>query len=308
MYFTLFNINALHNYYKKGICNNITILPTADCLRNIKNYKLLFKKNVNGFKIVYKSFNESGTPLIDPSGLLFTFIITLKDYSELLNITNLNVNSQEFTPHKIIYFTNNPIDIKTITHKLIDSIKPHIFNYQFPFKANNPSSDVASLEVMNKEGTTLSGPFLSISPDNDCYYYKKIDLSGCPNGKYTFRVSDSNNAQRDELIYLDNELSKQSIFGLLEIEYDTNTLDEYDIRLLRQESFWKYLIVNKSGSIDLDSYSLYVKDTGNENPDPYKKRYKFNKGQEPDPNIKVNGYDTVVFTSKIKIPFYEDPQ
>lgn len=307
MYYKLFNINALHSYYKDGICKNLSIVPTADCLKKIKNCKLLFRQTGNGFKIAYKAVDDLGTPLIDASGLLFTFVITLKDANELLNITNLNVDTQVFTSRKVLHFANNPVEVKTLTHKFIDYLKPQIFNYQLPFKAINLTSDIASLEVLAMNGTTILGPFTPISPDNDGCYYKKINLTGYPSGKYTFRVSDTNNTPRDELIYIDNELSKQTVFGLLEIEYHANTLDEYEISLIRQESFWKYLIVNKSGSIDLESYNLFVKDTGNENPYPYLKRYKFTKGQEPDPVVRVNGYDTIVFTSKVKIPFYEEP-
>lgn len=306
MYLTLFNINTLHNYYKSGICKKLAFTPTADCLKNIKNHKLIFRHSESGFKVAYKSIDESGTPLIDPAGNLFTFAITLKDTNELLNITNLNLDAKEYTAKKIIYFTNNPVGNKTITHKFIDDIKPQIFNYKFPFKANNPSSDVANIEILNMEGANILGPFASIKPEKDNCYYYKIDLSTYPSGKYTFRVSDTTNDQIDELIYINNELSKQSIFGLLEIEYNNNALDEYNLSLIRQESFWKYLIINKSGSIDLDSFNLKILDSGNENPAPYKKRYDFIKGDEPDPNIRINGFDTVIFTSKNKIPFYEE--
>jgi hypothetical protein len=306
MYLTLFNINTLHNYYKSGICKKLAFTPTADCLKNIKNHKLIFRQNESGFKIAYKSIDESGTPLIDPAGNLFTFTITLKDTNELLNITNLKVDSKEYTAKRIIYFTNNPVGNKTITHKFIDDIKPQIFNYKFPFKANNPSSDVANLEILNMEGVNILGPFASIKPEKDCSYFYKIDLSAYPRGKYTFRVSDSTNDQVDELIYIDNDLSKQSIFGLLEIDYNNNTLDEYNLNLIRQESFWKYLIVNKSDSIDLDSFSLNILDSSNEHSAPYEKKYDFEKGEEPDPHIRISGFDTVIFTSKNKIPFYED--
>lgn len=307
MYRKLFNINALHDYYKNGICNSLTIIPTADCLKKIKNYKLIFKQNGSSFNIVYKATDESGTPLIDASGLLFTFIISLNNPNELLNITHLDINTDVFTSKKVIHFTNNPANSKTITHKFIDYLKPQIFNYKFPFKANNLSTDIANLEVLDMEGNTILGSWSSIPPDNDYYYYKKIDLSNYPNGKYIFRPGDSNNVQRDEIIYIDNELSNQSIFGLIEIAYDSNALDEYNISLIRQESYWKYFIVNKSGNIDLDSFSLNIENTSDENPSPYEKKYKFLKGQEPDSHIKVNGYETVVFTSENKIPFYEEP-
>jgi hypothetical protein len=273
----------------------------------IKNHKLIFRQTGSGFKMAYKAIDESGTPLIDASGLLFTFVITLKDANELLNITNLNVDTQVFTSRKVLHFANNPVEVKTLTHKFIDYLKPQIFNYQLPFKPINITSDIASLEVLAMNGTNILGPFTPISPDNDGCYYKKINLTGYPSGKYTFRVSDTNNTPRDELIYIDNELSKQTVFGVLEIEYHANTLDEYEISLIRQESFWKYLIVNKSGSVDLDSFSLNVKNTSTDNPSPYERNYEFLKGEEPDPSIRVNGYDTVVFTSEAKIPFYEEP-
>ena len=77
--------------------------------------------------------------------------------------------------------------------------------------------------------------------------------------------------------------------------------------MIRQESFWKYFIVNKSGSIDLDAFSLTIENTSDENSSPYENKYEFLKGQEPDPNIQINGYETIVFISKNKIPFYEDP-
>lgn len=306
MYNKLFNINVLHNFYKNGICKNLSILPTADCIKIIRNHKLLLKQSVNGICILYKAIDDYGTPLIDATGQLFTFIITIKEPNEVLNITNLNVNTQVFTSKNIIHFVNEPIGNKYITNKLIDYLKPNIFNYKFPFMAEDQSKDLAKLEILDMGDNTILGPFLSIPPEKDGYYYKKIELSKSSNKKYKIRVSDSNNAQRDEVVYIDNELSNQSIFGIIEISYDSNALDEYNINLIRQESFWKYFIVNKSGSIDLDAFSLNVENTGNKNPLPYENNYEFIKGAEPDPDIQVNGYETVIFTSKNKIPFYED--
>lgn len=307
MYFKLFNINTLHNYYKSGICNSLIITPTSECKKIIKNHRLLFKNTVKGFQISYSAKNESGDPLIELSDLLFTCIITSNNYAELLNKTDLDVKSVEYSGNKIIYFRNDPITTKSIKHKFIDYIKPRIFNYKFPFKAKDLNSDTASLELLNNEGNTVMGPFQSIKPGNDKCYYQYIDLSAFPDGKYIFRVSDTNNSQKDELICINNELSKQVVFGLLEIEYNSNTLKEYDLTFIRQNSVWKYFVVNKSGIVDLDSYSLEIKDTSKEKDIPYKKVNVFNKGKEPDPDIRIDGYDTVTFTSNDKIPFYERP-
>ena len=80
---------------------------------------------------------------------------------------------------------------------------------------------------------------------------------------------------KEEEIYVDEQLEKENILGIVDIVYDTASdklygeTEEYKLQLRKTETFWKYYVVNKSQNIDLSTDSLLITDSGNLNGSPY---------------------------------------
>lgn len=307
MYKSLFNINLLHDFYTNGICQGLDISPTPECKMDLKNQRMLLNKTTSGFKVYYDTIDEAGTPLISISDITFSFIISVKDYAKFLNITDLTINTRPYNRNKVIYYKNDPKNTKLLSSSFIDYIKPKNFVYTFPKKAIDPATDKASFQVLDSNGTSILGPVTSIEPNDQGYYSYKIDFTKHSKGKYTFITNYDTVSSEQEIVYIDNYLATQKIFGLIDISYSSEMLAEYDLQFSKRVTYWKYLVVNRSGNIDLSTYKLEVKDTNSDKVGPYNETYTFSRGPEPDPVIRVSGYDTIIFKSVDQIPFYEIP-
>ena len=302
----LFEVSTSHSYYKHGTTTDIIFAPTSPCARLIRNRKLLFKTNEGGFKIIYRSVDEKGTPLITLDNITFTFAIYLNNTSAFLSFTGLDTNENKYSAGKIVYFKNDPAANNQMSYDLLDLLKPNIFTYRFPFTANDPENDEASFEIEDSVGDTLLSSNLN-KPNERGEYYFRIDLSKKPNGKYYFKTSDNSHSLTTETIYIDNELARQKLFGLIEIEYNENSLSKYTLKFERNIAKWAYYLVNESG-ISLDDFNFEVLDESGDDGSNVYQSYTFQGNQTPDPVNSVNGYETLVFVSNDKIPFYEVPK
>lgn len=303
---SLFEVMVLHNYYKNENTSDITVVPTSSCAQLIKNKKLLFKTNKEGFKILYKSISEEGTPLVALDKITFSFAIYLNNTSEFLNFTRLNTSEKEYSAGKIVYFKNDPVDENGLDYDLLDLLKPDIFTYRFPFTADDPENDEASFEIEDRKGATVLSSN-QIKPDEKGEYYLRIDLSHEPGGKYYFKSSDNSHDLTIETIYIDNELARQKLFGFIEIEYNEDSLSKYTLEFEKNMAKWAYHLVNKSG-MSFTDFDLEVLDDSGDDGSAIYQTYTFSGSQTPDPDNSVNGYETLVFVSDKKIPFYEIPK
>ena len=320
----LFNVNVKHNFYESGISRDVKILPTKECKQLIKGGKMLFKQTDNGFKIAYKAIDNNtggGTPLIDlNSNVTFTFALFLSNNAEFLNITDLDVGAVSYSKDKILYFKNNGTT-RSLVYSNIDFLRPKIFTYLFPITAADPSTHIGTLKVTDKNGVLVTIPGknglpdinfpITVKPDQEGAYKQPIDFKFLPKGMYTFEYSDNTQAPKTEVIYIDTELARQRIFGLLEVEYLAGNLygiaDEYDMEFIRKETQWKYHVVVKTktpeGTPIVDVDDLKIKDKSNDpvSGSPYEE-YDFSKGE----NTTINGFETAIFTSdQTNIPFFE---
>ena len=324
----LFDISFLHNFYAAGVIPDVSIAPTIETIALLKNLKMIYKSNSAGEQMLYKTRDSSGTPFIEADkDLDFLFTIHPKYTAEFQNITNLDQGSpnKTYTKGKIPLFENDPSAASTdvdhpeeIRHVLLDAVRPKVFTYYFTLDPV-PTPGETLLKVTAPDGSVETISYneeTEITPNSDGNYFMPIDYSQKPSGKYTFTVrnaADDTDLQT-ELIYLDNELKAIGLQGLIHIRYDLSEgflygdPEFYGITFIRKQSKWVYYVANKNGQVDLAD--IDIEDTSEDTSDldiPYE-TYRFNKGVEPDPNISINGYDTVVFTSLEDIPFYERPK
>ena len=222
-----------------------------------------------------------------------------------------------------------PATPEDFTLELIDLLQGSLFTYEFTVTPPLvPSEDVTltvtdeNLDPVSVGKTTEGLPFddtLTISVGENGVFSQQIDLRNKPKGKYTITIRKSSDDSfiNDVTFYSDELLLGKKIAGIVDIEFNTATnlmyqnTWEYAIRLTRKTSVWKYFIVDKNKTVDLDANDLYIHDDGSDPGLPYASSYTFTRdGDEPHPSIKINGLDTVIFKSDglVPIPFFEVPK
>lgn len=329
-YKTLFDISYLHNFYSNGRIDHVSIVPTEETRTLLRNLKMIFKSNGAGDQVLYRTLPDSPTPLVEADGAVsFVFTIHPKYTSEFHNITNLNQGSpvKTYGRGKIPYFENDGSAAsdksdapEEIRHELLDALRPKVFTYTYQLDPL-PAPKETILKVTNPDGsveTIRYNESNEMSPDASGLYSVPINYGHKPNGRYIFIVrnkADDTDLQK-EVLYLDNELNVENPQGIVNIAYDPadgnlyGDPEYYGITFIRKQSKWIYYVANKNGNVDLTSSDLSIVDDSDDTSDmsnPYD-TYSFSKSAEPDPNISINGYETVVFTSIEDIPFYERPK
>jgi hypothetical protein len=277
-------------------------------MRYLVNNKMIFRKTNTGFKVAYTAIDDSGAPLITLGDYVFRFVCLLKNTREFYYRTKLVFGSASLGSGNVVCFSNKTVTSETLSSSIIHLVRPNEFSFTFPFQAVDKSGDTASLQILDFDNTSvIIDSFPVIKPDTFGYYNQKIELSPVNNTKYIFRIADSTHSSEDLVVYIDNNLYKQSFFGLVEINYNEDTLAKYKISLSRKESYWKFIIVNKNNLIDFTSEQLEVDDKTSSAEAPYSIN-NFTNTIQPDTTIKINGFETAVFKSDDLIPCYELPK
>jgi hypothetical protein len=199
--------------------------------------------------------------------------------------------SKTFSTGNVVYYTNNPANVsinrnnpEILTHEIIDSLRGPLFTYQFTLNGN-PAT--VRMIVTDAEGNPVSvgkdtngnsfptNLLLTISNNNS--FNQQIDLRDLPRGKYLMTIRNEANTVtlKSEKIYVDEQLERDNILGIVDIVYDSVTghlygnTEEYKLQFQGAKTFWKYYIVNKSKNIDLATDSLLINDSGTVNGSPY---------------------------------------
>ncbi|MEO1053677.1 MAG: hypothetical protein AAFX87_23780 [Bacteroidota bacterium] len=305
-YRNLFAINILHDFYNDGYSQDFATWPTKETAEVIQGERMILKATRRGFRLAYRAIDTSGTPLIDLDDNTFKFVLSLQNIAEFMNFTILDDGPNEYAADKILYFKNDPEATQALTHELLDGLRPIAFAFEVPFLAADPATHEATIEVTDDNDNNVLGP-VNIKPDRNGRYEYAVDLKNTPKGIYRIKYSDDTHPQATQRLYIDSDLYRKDVFGIVEINTTNTSLDQYDVTFLRKATHWKYYVVNKTGNVDLASVDLSIQDTSGDTGNPYNV-YTFNKGAEPDPTVRINGFDTVIFTSVDTIPFFEVPK
>ena len=328
-YTRLFNLRMTHDYFDNRAPQGLSLRPTAQTLRRFSGAKMLFKPIATGLTVLFRAEDDGLTPFVDlDSNQRFTFLLTAVNRPEFENITKLDVSpTNQFRAGRLLYFTNDPTNASAdaaspeeLVHTLIDGTRNSLFSYTISLET--PPSEIL-LRITGPDGNTvpagtavagtwLPDPLL-ISKDDDELFRQQIDLRRQPRGLYTFtiRTSDDSSTLKEETFYVDDQVAAQDILGLVDINYldspshlfgDT---EEYSLSFSRKETIWTYYIVNKNGFVVFDDHDLEINDPGSaEYP-----AVNFDRdGDEPHANLKINGFETVVFKSDGPIPFRDLPK
>ena len=292
-YKRILNLVVGHSYFKDGFDRFVKLYPTAATETLLRNGKMLFKRLPNGITILYRTTDDEETPLAElEKTQVFTFCIKAENQAGLLNITNLDESAEKtYGAGKIVYLTNNPASASTnqnnpeiLTNQIIDSLKGPLFTYQFAINGN-PGNVV--MIVADEQGNPVSVgkdsegvPFplkINLTANSNNLFVQQVDLRSQKTGRYRISIlnQDETITLKTEEIYVDGQLEKDNILGIVEIKYDSVTnhlygeIEEYKLQFRFTETYWKYFFVNKSRNIDFATDSLVINDSGNVNGGPY---------------------------------------
>lgn len=292
-YKRIMNLVVGHSYFKEGFDRFVKLYPTAATEALLRNGKMLFKRLPNGITILYRTLEDEETPLAElEKGQVFTFYIKAENQASLMNITNLDESAEKtYGAGKIVYFTNNPAFASTnqnnpeiLTNQIIDSLKGPLFTYQFAINGN-PGSVV--MIVADEQGNPVSigkdsngVPFpakINLAANSNNLFIQQVDLRNQKSGRYQIRIL--NVAEtiilKTEEIYVNAQLEKENILGIVDLKYDSVTnhlygeVEEYKLQFRYAKTYWKYFVVNKSRNIDFTTDSLKITDSGILNGAPY---------------------------------------
>ncbi len=322
-YKKLFNVALRHNFYVGGITHDFTITPTPLTQQMLKDNKLLFKKDNLGFRVMYRI---SPTPppdsFIDFANIELRFGMSMKNITEFLNFTKLDTGAKAFKAGNIMYFTNDIVLTHKLKYDILDELRPNLFNYEFPQNATGPA-DAGTIEIRN-EANTLIFTKIGILPNASNKYNYQVDLTKYPTGRFEIKTM-TNLAGPGPIItiikdlYIDNELVKQNICGIIKIkaqgaangDWPPNTppvnpvelARQYYTDIIRRETKWRYIVIPKFTA--LTATQIKVEDGQAAPPAPYNPTaYTFTSLG----TVTINGIASAVYESTIPIPFYEIPK
>lgn len=302
-YNRLFNARMVHPFFVSGISKkDLAVLPTRSTAIAMKNSNLLFKKDDEGFRVLYKvkgNSNDDGVPFVPFTNVPLTFAVQLINTNEFLNFTNLT----GYTPGKLLYFTNraNPVT-SVLTLQFLDLLRPSVFTYQFPQIASGPS-DTGTILIKNQAGATVV-PLTNVAPSGTSYFYP-VDFSLFPKGLYSFETTAISGAQT-KTVYIDTDLAATGAFGIIDLLVPSYTglsaSRTYDLTFSSRLTQWKYFIVLQSGGVSVSDTVTIADDGGAQFP-----YGALSFGAATDTTIN-NIATKVISTMEVNIPFYEIPK
>lgn len=331
LYTRLFNLSIRHDFYKDGLAEGVNLLPSADTAKLLKGGRMLFKHTPKGVTVLYRTEDDETTPFVDlGKDVRLTLELSIDNKNEFLNITDLDESpARKYSSSNILYFKNDPAaasidpDVpEVLGFELLDFIQGRLFTYSFAvtaapaqvlFRVYDESNTLVPVGK-DTDGVPFNGTLTLDKQDNDTYS-QQIDLRDRPKGRYRIVVRNVADTTTliEEKVYLDEYMAGKGINGIVDIIYDTagdhiyDDTEEYALQFNRKQSYWKYLVVNKSNTHDFSVDTFSINDAGAATT-PYVVNNFSVLGSVPSADVKVNGLDTIVFLSDAEIPFYEIPK
>ncbi|HTL83234.1 MAG TPA: hypothetical protein VL651_16080 [Bacteroidia bacterium] len=334
IYKKAFSVELSHDFYetdnKFQVNRYLEIVPDSACAKTLRSGRMRFVNTASGATVLYEAYLDTvptpaEKPLVRLSGALeFLFVLRIKDAAEfILNVSDLNIYSGMTLDKKygagMKFFLNGDTGNLSLDASLIDQLRPQVFTYTFRgMDGVNPFTGNVNITVKNEDNTLTEFTFTNVASDPSTGIYSlPLDFSSLPNGLYHFEAKDVNspfNTVHTADLYINNELSRENIFGLIRLKYASaadlyNGEKVFEYAFVKRQVRWRYYISVKNYPTGFFSSNyLEISDSASS--------YTFtpeNSPGIPDPIFKVNGYDTVIITStgggpgsNGKVPFSED--
>lgn len=342
IYNKAFDVELSHDFYettnKFRINRDLEIVPVNACAKLMSNGRMRFVRTGSGFTVFYKSYLDSSTmtpvekPLVELSGELeFLFVVRMNpDFAPFnLNITDLDVNSQVYSSGKILLLDKSvssypapgtppappPPYIENLDDSLLDQLRPAVFTYSFlPDSTGLTSLDVTVFSENDNVNPVLTINGIPVDPSTGIFSVE-IDLDKQSKGIYTIFAKDGATTENTATIYVDSDLARENIFGLIRLKfadagllYETCTSKDkfftFNYAFINREIQWRYYIT--IGTIPSNFFDTrYLEIIDDNTPDPPVYTFTGLDGGVPSSSITINGSKTVIITSVEDIPFTE---
>lgn len=301
-----------HNFYPTeelyAVNSSLEIEPAASTQEVLRGAGMLYRRTPKGFSVYYKTIFDNTVNAdravveIPDTDLTFVMRLDAADKATFMNCTKLYLGTdpsnitKAYSPEKLVYIYRDTSDV--LTYDLVDFLRPDLFTFDFKL-AGSASASVTLTHESGSPSVTQAGAL----PQNGVYSLQ-FDLRQAKKGKYTMVATGNNAATLTVTFYVDNELFGTDVFGIIKVPFRSNVYAStpppvYRFPFEARKVKWRYFVVIRSAN-GLNGNTLTVTDTGG--------NYTFvQNGASPHATIKINGYDTVVFTSTgTFIPFTRD--
>lgn len=316
-----FGLEFSHDFF--DVANRFSILrylefvPVSGTAKLFRDGRMRMVATPKGFDVFYQAYLDTVpvTPVERPMTELtgpveFLFEVRIKEAQDFFqNVTDLNIYS---TPPVITkkykagmkYMLKGDPSGLSLSPSLIDQVRPQVFTYTFRGKEIvTPFSDYSgtvNISVKDEQNTTVFS-FTNVASDPQTGVYSlPLDFSDKENGIYSITATKTAGGAvvHESQVYVSNELAPQNFFGLVRMKYATtaqlyNGSETYVYALPNRKVRWRYYVsVKDYPSGFFTSNYLEISDT--------LAAYTFtpfNSPGIPHPSFKVNGLNTVVFTS-----------
>lgn len=316
--------------HKFNVNKQLDIFATSATADLVKKGRMRLVRTGAGLNLFYQAYLDQvpAIPLIKPlveltGELEFVFALVIKPTdNSFLNTTDLDQGGT-YSSGKIFLLDGtmpvgpavpppaNPVNL-TLTPSLLDQLRPSVFTYTF---LPNTQGLLTDLEVkVFAEGSVT--PVLTVNPvlanPATGVYSVQIDLSGQSAGVYTLQAKNGATIEHTASLYIDTELARQNIFGIVRIKYPNPDYfyqglpDTASYAFVAREVQWRYYIAIKSVPLNFFSnHTLKIIDTNDPSP-PFYSFSPLDGGGIPNATVKINGQPTVIITSDSPIPFSEN--
>ncbi|TQV87439.1 hypothetical protein [Aliikangiella coralliicola] len=287
-YRPLFTVKFFHEFYKNQLGEythldeDISIVPTEKCRREMAKQGLLFRSTSGGFTVLYTAYKEDNVekplvPLTDPrqfSFQLFSKSPYIIHYSSLpldgkkpgiYYLNNLQNNTQEIDGEDELLLVEDTVE-PYLSSQDEFMLRPAHFSYGF-----KKAADTATLSIEDRKGNAIYSKLLNKLDDGEVAAEKNfsanLDLTPFGTGLFIAKVD----GVEQQKFYLDGTLIAQKPFGLIDIFYHSDvpatyqfadaqgnvSAKTYTVRIDCRETIWKYLVGLKYRK-DLDPTDLEV--------------------------------------------------
>lgn len=312
-YIDLFSVKMTNDFYTipENTRKDFAVLPTQECAEFLRNSGSLFRNTEQGFKILFKADNNDDPILSIDSPTRFVFLLGLKNKTEFLNFSDLDIPVDVHPPPtpyastKVAYYRNPTLTTALLDYELLDFLRSDVFTYDFELTGSPADVIVKFFHEDDTVNPVVTYTLVNVGTDG--FYHRPVDLRGKKRGKYIIKVRNTADTSdlKTETVYIDPAIAAQNIFGIIAIDIDQNTSTnpptlpgggEYEVAFSKRKSKWKYFFIKKS-QLPFNLTDLRILDGGSV--------YTF---ANPVSAPQINGYNAVYILSNQEIPFTEDPK
>lgn len=320
-YSDFININITHTFYEDGTLNDDFIyVPTPDTMAWLKKKRILFRQLDTGIKTLIKE-NGAGTDGIiglENRTLAFMMMLRTPNSQNFINVTDLDeTGGDRYASGNVIHLGDS--GAAALDYSLLDGTRPSVFTFTSAVVGASGTLEVRKngslVHIGNDaDGNPLPNP-ITLNKDANDNFAQSLDLRRAGVGRYDLTFTDADGAQNFSY-YVDAEVHRSNPFGIIEANIVTgaspNILPkasptDYTFEFARRSTYWRYIVVNKSG-IELDDFDLQISDQSGDDSasgSPVYSEYTFSSAVAGTP---VNGVESVVIDSSDLIPFYQIPK